>query len=418
MDKLKTFKVEKGTDARHPEEVLDRSSIAGFTLIDMAIALMVIGLLVAPALYQYKVWNEKRAIDITDSRINSINEAIRVFYYENGRYPCPANPDLDITDASYGEEYLQGGGGTCRNSMRLAGNDAYEGIPPIQALRLTPEDTLDGWNKKLVYAVTKSHADPVGGDPSDTVANPPVLTVEEYKSTQGVDGAICPDITNPAQRTDTLVHYVVLSLGPDWAGPHYKNNSPGPACPAATGFSGFEKNENCDGDTTYLSSICTRNPNTSAALNTHFDDMLSGGENLVTKVPSDFWDIARSGTSDMGSNAGFIGIGTKTPEYEMDVRGNIKADNKDPADTTTSGDLHANQFCDESGTNCFNPAVIAGSDPNMECPPEKRGMTGLGSNQAKCNVGYPNFPGRSCPAGLKMTGMTATKICCNHSCIY
>ena len=80
MDKLKTFKVEKGTDARHPEEVLDRSSIAGFTLIDMAIALMVIGLLVAPALYQYKIWNEKRAVDITDSRINSINHAIKVFY--------------------------------------------------------------------------------------------------------------------------------------------------------------------------------------------------------------------------------------------------------------------------------------------------------------------------------------------------
>jgi hypothetical protein len=120
----------------------------------------------------------------------------------------------------------------------------------------------------------------------------------------------------------------------------------------------------------------------------------------------------------MGSNAGFIGIGTKTPEHEVDVRGNIKVDNKDPTDTTTSGNLHANQFCDENGTNCFNPAVIAGDDPNMECPPDKRGMTGIGSNQAKCAVGHPAFPNRRCPGTLKMTGMTATNICCNHSCTF
>lgn len=119
-------------------------SIAGFSLIEVAVVLFIItlmiGIVVAPLAGQVE---RQRTAD-TQKQLESIKEALYGFAMANGRLPCPA------TSASAGVE-SPSTGGACTT---------YSGFIPAATLGLTPVDSggygVDAWggaSNRIRYAV-------------------------------------------------------------------------------------------------------------------------------------------------------------------------------------------------------------------------------------------------------------------------
>lgn len=80
---------------------LSRSS--GFTLVEMAVVLVIVGLMLSGILMPLSTQMEQRDRNITKQRIEEIKEALLGFAVMNGRLPCPTTT-ADPADANYGIE--------------------------------------------------------------------------------------------------------------------------------------------------------------------------------------------------------------------------------------------------------------------------------------------------------------------------
>lgn len=105
-------------------------------------------------------------------------------------------------------------------------------------------------------------------------------------------------------------------------------------------------------------------------------------------APQKMFDTATN-PNDVGTTAGYIGINNNDPQSELDIIGNIRASDEF-GNPDKQGEAHASEYCDTAGNNCFKAESIAGNDPNMNCIGSK-GMSGIGSNKAKCSEIIPSF---------------------------
>lgn len=122
----------------------------GFTLVELAIALAIIGLLLGMLIVPLGTQVDQQRINDTQKQINLINEAIVGFAVSNGRLPCPATPATPNTTAGAGGENKPGA--ACALS---------EGVVPWATLGL-PE--TDAWGRRFTYRVAPALADdPAGG---------------------------------------------------------------------------------------------------------------------------------------------------------------------------------------------------------------------------------------------------------------
>ncbi len=127
--------------------------ITGFTLIEMAIVLLVVTLLLGGLLVPLSTQLEQRKTSETQKLLQDAKEALIGFAISNGRLPCPASA------TSNGQESFASGGdstnGTCSNF--------FDGFLPAATLGLTPVDSsgyaIDGWGltqNRIRYAVAKT----------------------------------------------------------------------------------------------------------------------------------------------------------------------------------------------------------------------------------------------------------------------
>ncbi len=119
----------------------------GFTLTEMAVVLVIVGLLIAGLVIPFSVQQDIRARQETEKRLADIREALLGFASANGRLPCPA------TAGSNGlEDPL--GGGVCTS--------AHGGFLPAGTLGVAPVNiggfAVDAWNLPIRYAVTSANA--------------------------------------------------------------------------------------------------------------------------------------------------------------------------------------------------------------------------------------------------------------------
>lgn len=141
--------------------------IAGFSLLESMLVLILVGLLLSGLLTGYTVYNAERKEVKADSVYDTVRSSINSFITENmgaslrARYPCPARLDIGPSDAQYGQE-RRNPDGTCQatadgsNGVFDAG-DVYIGALPAHTLRLTTDKMLDVHGNKLTYAITKAH---------------------------------------------------------------------------------------------------------------------------------------------------------------------------------------------------------------------------------------------------------------------
>ena len=78
--------------------------INGFTLIELSISMLVVGILIVAVLTPYTVWKQNEIRQTTENNLDLVNQALNEFLASNGRYPCPARLDLPRTDPNYGVE--------------------------------------------------------------------------------------------------------------------------------------------------------------------------------------------------------------------------------------------------------------------------------------------------------------------------
>jgi prepilin-type N-terminal cleavage/methylation domain-containing protein len=124
---------------------LEATKIKGFSLAEMAIVLVIVGLLIGGLLAPLSVQIDQRNFNDTQKRIENANELLLGFAIANGRLPCPAS------STSSGDE-SPSGGGTCTNY--------YDGYLPAKALGMQPTDSsgyaVDAYNNRIRYALAQT----------------------------------------------------------------------------------------------------------------------------------------------------------------------------------------------------------------------------------------------------------------------
>ena len=226
---------------------------SGFTLIEISIVIIIIGLSFAAAIQSYHLWLKKHAMDTTQSRISKIESAVETFVQDNGYLPCPA-PRVAYNDPGYGvatDCATAPATGTASDTGR-DGRNVRIGAVPIRTLGLKNEYIQDGWRNNFTYATTEELS--VNGT---TFSN--TLGAIEVKRKDG-------DSWFGTGNEGTGL-FVVISHGE------------GGDC--NSGMQGSDANlgdiENCDDDSTFL---FTPEANTNFASTEYFDDLVGYSANI------------------------------------------------------------------------------------------------------------------------------------------
>ncbi len=312
----------------------------GFTLIDLSVALIVIGLIMVPALRLHQIKQARADFLTTGDRLFDIREATSNFYYANNRYPCPANITKTAADDDYGAE-------DC-TIVPNADGITRGGVPFID-LQIPPSATLDRWSRKITYVVTNdltvAPLNPVGGR---------ILVT-------GLDG------DGLAKTYAAGAHLMLVSHGENGLGAFTANGKLFAAC--LTGADATRESPNCDGGRTYFNSLFARSLSNTDS--NYYDDITVYQDGLPNRI----WVYSRDDDTDILSNVPKVGIGTNSPDFALDVNGNIKTEN---------GNANTLEICAQDGSNCFSAQVIGGT--GIDCNDPNTAMTGIENSDTLCEV--------------------------------
>lgn len=153
------------------------NQIKGFTLIELAVVLTIIGIMAYLVLPMSSVLINNKARDLSQAKLKNVEAAFLNYAIVNRRLPCPANGTIAVGNAAAGVEGARDANGDCTDNQG-------SGVVPYVALGLTAGDAQDAWNVLLTYRVafglTRNNAldmnlcDPAGTGPSTTpvIADP------------------------------------------------------------------------------------------------------------------------------------------------------------------------------------------------------------------------------------------------------
>ena len=319
---------------------------AGFSLIEIAIGLMILGILMVPLLDMYKQYRYKKMIEANEDYVDLINTALYKYVIRYGRYPRPAEGSIPGNGVGEGTEIaLASITFPCVNDMTTVcetngppNERVYIGVVPFAEIGLPKKYSLDGYNRRFTYAVTKD------------------LTETATFSDTGGKIKVIDKAGGDKQGTAENIHYIVISHGANGKGTTTNSGVLYASC------SGPGKDiESCDNDKTFnsnfesISGTYDREVSEVAGPN-YYDDYIG----YATTTAQDIWaeqpDLL---TPDLyNRKAGNIRVGAwgagplngnTDPEAQLDIAGT----------TATPGHLKANQvqtnrlctfFEDESGT--------------------------------------------------------------------
>jgi prepilin-type N-terminal cleavage/methylation domain-containing protein len=127
---------------------------SGFTLIEIAIVLLVVTIILGYTLAMFPIQQELKQYRQAEQEMDRVLEAIIGFAQANGRLPCPSRPN------SNGSE-VGGGSGNCNPYTGKVAGDPWVGFVPVNTLGLDGDVNKDGllidpWGNPYRYYVTDS----------------------------------------------------------------------------------------------------------------------------------------------------------------------------------------------------------------------------------------------------------------------
>jgi prepilin-type N-terminal cleavage/methylation domain-containing protein len=121
----------------------------GFTLVEMAIVLVILGFVLGALLLPLQAQRQQIAQVQTENTLENAKRALMGFAQSRGRLPCPA------TAASNGMELPLGG-----TTVAIPLCNQQAGFLPAATLGIQPADAqgfaLDAWNNRIMYAVAQN----------------------------------------------------------------------------------------------------------------------------------------------------------------------------------------------------------------------------------------------------------------------
>lgn len=175
-----------------------RSGQSGFSLIELAVVLMIVGILSGGILVAVSQVTEGNRRSTALAQLRMVEEALYGFAQVAGRLPCPA------TDTSMGQE------------SRLAGSDEcelYHGFVPSGTLGLagavnSDGQLLDPWQNPLRYAV----------EPSNIFTQKDKLTMafNEPPVTAGLQVCKAAGCPLPDSSIASNIPAIIFTMGANW----------------------------------------------------------------------------------------------------------------------------------------------------------------------------------------------------------
>lgn len=388
------------------------SQDAGYTLIQLAIAMIVIGVLLTPLIASYNLYTKEQRTVKTAERIQGAIAALQNFRDMNGFYPCPAPMKMGRNAPPIGVERY-GAATACRTNPAITalaagqcdttlGICVEEAIParkaalaalvppvtsrvivgtvPFRTMQLDEEDAFDSYGSRLVYAIT-----------------------ENMTNDQMIDETIGAIAIRKASGTDLLTPsgsaaFFVSSPGPTKMGAYSIEGNLVRACNDTAVAEADEENCNVGFETgaaTSPQSVYVSDVASDAQGAAFFDDATGYFSNLFNpmwrRIASDQETIEDLSPKD-------VGMGTSTnPTVRLDIAP-VGTDTqtlwaRSPGAGITSA-LHTDSVCDTSGGNCFNINSLGGdpgdpTDPSdgtggMECADPGEYIKGISNGTAIC----------------------------------
>jgi prepilin-type N-terminal cleavage/methylation domain-containing protein len=224
----------------------------GFTLTELAVVLVILGLLMASSLYTISAQVESRYRSDTQRRLDEAKDLLLAFALVHGRLPCPGTTSGDEAG---------GGAAPCASY--------YGGFLPGRAIGFQPSDeagfALDAWGYRIRYAVsatqwgtnpfarfTKQHA-ANSAAAAWSISQTPADLVVCTTSPAVASAATCD--ANASLTNQNTVVAVVFSTG---------KNTP-------AGGAGANEARNLDGNALFVS----RAPDPPGAAGGEFDDLVA-----------------------------------------------------------------------------------------------------------------------------------------------
>lgn len=227
-----------------------KNTNCGFTLIEMAVVLLIVSLLLGGLLPTISSQVQQQRVSDTLKQLNDIQQALIGFAVINGRLPCPALSTTGVESPA--------GGGSCATF--------YNGFVPAATLGLSPTDSqgyaIDSWGNRIRYAVTSW---------SSTTPSVPYV----FTSANGMSTAVTAGFSNLSPNLLVCSTATGISASSCAAGTSLTTNGV-PAVIFSTGKNGGaggagnDENANLDNNRTFVSHV----PAPSPAANGEFDDLV------------------------------------------------------------------------------------------------------------------------------------------------
>jgi len=392
---------------KHPRRTgMDKTTSreAGFSLLELAISMIIVSILMAGVLGSYQLWIKQKREKETIDHAEAMAFAIQGFFATHGRYPCPAPLNVQRTDPAYGKEPAGPDAdstgcasttipiGSCSGGICVAGsgrsvtanfdgNDTTPettaspririGAVPFRDIGFDELVSLDGYDNKYLYAVTEFQASRNG--------------IGTKPDTGGIN--IVDRSGNTILGTPDSADYVVLSHGEDRVGAYNFIGSISANCPAS-GTATLDQ-ENCDNDATFRAA-----DHADIAGTNHFDDIIRH----EAPASSPRWAYSPGGNGNIhhlftdGNLGGDFAYNwyQSQPHAGADYQAfqaAVGADTKlwITGDVKVEGNIKTDSYCDKERDDCFDPDMIGGD--GIECPPGQI-MHGISEGDAECTTGW------------------------------
>jgi len=220
-------------------------TLLGYTLLEMAIALAIIGFATGALYTTLTASYAIQTVSNTNNELDKIQNALNTYVAKNGYVPCPASQTAAVSSTTYG--VATDCTATAPAGTVDVGSGSAQiriGVVPTRTLDLNDSDMLDGWDNRISYVVIKQLAQNSTNFTTYTNTAAETIIINDSNGNR----------INAPLADDNHVVYLLISHGRSGHGAYNSNGASFIACGS------FVDSENCNNNNIFIDT--NYNPNT------------------------------------------------------------------------------------------------------------------------------------------------------------